>query len=229
VDNSQEQEEENPNKWNSEDYAWIAEWDYVLDGVTDTIDKFNRTRKGRGKDHATAIMEYFVNEWREMDIKPLDVYWITAQEEKGWIRSSQIEADLLGEEIPYSHRTTLFRLLDDLVKAEILQKKSVIEKTRRSSDKKQKTSVYYRMLVHEPNENHFQVMTREELLHSAIEYSKGYIKLRKLYMGAKEYLKSDGIEEKEIDKMLLEFYDFGKKKWEYDMFSRLNISKKQNI
>ena len=175
-------------------------WDHVIFVYYEMVDQFNRSRKGSGKEYFTILADYFIDEMYEMDIQTKDLFFETAVEDTGWIRSSKIEHDLLGE-IP--HRTTLFRLLADMVDAEILQKKIVVEKTSRSSGKKQKPSVYYRLLLHEPFVAHLQVMTHEELLPVAIQYYKGFRKYGELYLGAREYLKSKGFEDGNIDDFLL--------------------------
>jgi len=194
-------------------------WDYVVYPFMEMVDQFIRSRKGHGKEYFEIIAWYFMDEMYEMNIKPDDAFFETARDDTGWIRSSKIEHDLLGD-IP--HRTTLFRVLADMVDADILQKKIVVEKTSRSTDKKQKPSVYYRLLLHDPDEAHFQVMTREELLSAAKINYKGFKKYGELYLGAREYLKIDGFEDDEIDKILLECLDYLKEDGE-DLY-RVNLN-----
>jgi len=183
-------------------------WDYVVFAFMELADQFIRSRKGSGKEYFEILAWYFMDEMYEMNIRPDDAFFETARDDTGWIRSSKIEHDLLRE-IP--HRTTLFRLLADMVDADILQKKVVVEKTSKSTDKKQKPSVYYRLLLHEPDEAHLQVMTYKELISAAKMYYKGFKKYGELYLGAKEYLKSDGFDEKDIDEILLDQLSWWKK------------------
>jgi hypothetical protein len=177
-------------------------WDSVIPLFYEMVDQFIRSRKGRGKEYFEILAHYFIDEMYEMNIRIDDVCFETASEDAGWIRSSKIEHDLLGE-IP--HRTTLFRLLADMVDAEILQKKIVVEKLSRSSDKKQKPSVYYRLLLHESFVSHLHVMTHAELLPVAIKYYKGFKKYGELYLGAKEWAIAEGIAEEDIDVYLREW------------------------
>lgn len=180
-------------------------WDHIIYPFSDMTEKFTQSRKGRGKEYFGIITWYFMDEMYEMNIEIDDAYWESARDDKGWIKSSKIEHDLMGA-IP--HRTTLFRLLADMVKAEILQKKVVVEKTSRSSDKKQKPSVYYRLLLHEPWISHLHVMTHDELLRAAIKYYKGFNKYGELYLGAREYLKLDGFHKDDIDDILMESLEY---------------------
>ena len=175
-------------------------WDHLIPSFEIMMGQFIRSRKGKGKEYFEILAWYFMDEMYDMDMRPRDAVWMTARKNRGWIRSSKIEDDL-SEVIP--HRTSLFRLLADMVDAKILQKKEVIEKKMRSSTTKKKPSVYYRMLLHDPLEAHLQVMTHEELLPVAITYHRGFKKYGELYLGAREYLKLDGYEDDEIDKVLL--------------------------
>lgn len=176
-------------------------WDATIPIFWEMTDRFIRSRKGHGKEYFEILAWYFMDEMYEMNIRWEDAFFETAREDTGWIRSSKLEHDLHGE-IP--HRTTLFRLLADMVDAEILQKKVVVEKKSRSSNKKQKPNVYYRLLLHEPDVSHFHVMTHEELLPIAIKYYKGFKKYGELYLGAKEFLKSEGLDEEDPEEFLLD-------------------------
>lgn|GEM_PF-2247876 len=176
-------------------------WDGIIPLFIETVDRFSRSRKGPGKEYFEILAWYFMDEMYEMNLDMDDVCFETAKEDTGWIRSSKIEHDLIRV-IP--HRTTIFRLLVDMVDADILQKRVVVEKSSRSANNKQKPSVYYRLLVHEPEVTHLQVMTHEELLQTAIVYYKGFKKYGELYLGAREYLKHNGFDEKNIDDFLLD-------------------------
>jgi hypothetical protein len=195
-------------------------WDHLIPSFEIMMGQFIRSRKGKGKEYFEILAWYFMDEMYDMNMKPSDAVWETARKNRGWIRSSKIEHDL-SEAIP--HRTSLFRLLADMVDAEILQKKLIIEKKLRSSAKKKKASVYYRMLLHDPFTAHLQVMTHEELLPTAIAYYEGFKKYGELYLGARRYLKLDGFEDTEIDEILLGCLDY-RKEYEGEELYRINLN-----
>ena len=179
-------------------------WDGIIPIFWDMMDKFIISRKGVGKQYFEILAWYFMDEIYEMNIQINDVFFETANDDAGWIRSSKIEHDLFDKnKIP--HRTTLFRILADMVDADILQKRNIVEKTARSTKEKQKLSVYYRLLLHEPMSAHLQVMTHEELLRNALLYYKGFEKYGELYLAAKEMLKSEGLKDDEVDSFLKDY------------------------
>lgn len=196
------------------------DWDILIPELEIMMGQFIQSRKGKGKKYFEILTWYFMDEMYEMDMMPDDAFWGTARKNRGWIRSSKIEHDL-SELIP--HRTSLFRMLADMVDAQILQKKVVVEKKLRSSATKKKPSVFYRMLLHDPFETHLQVMSHEELLPLAIRYYKAFKKYGELYLGAREYLKTDGFEEEEIDKALLSCLN-PRKKYEGKELYRINLN-----
>ena len=179
------------------------QWDSAISCFMDMGEKFSRSRKGKGKEYFDTLAWYFMNEMYEMNLQIGDLFLGTAADDTGWIRSSKIEHDL-AKDIP--HRTSLYRLLADMVEAEMLQKKVEIEKGPRSASSKKKGNVYYRMLLHEPTEAHFQLMTRDELLQETVKWYRAFKKYGELYLGAREGLKSTGIKDENIDDYLLEFF-----------------------
>jgi hypothetical protein len=194
-------------------------WDRVITSFRFMVNKFIKSRKGVGKKNFEAIAWYFMDHMYEMNISTDDAYFETAKYDIGWIRSSKIERDLRAD-IP--NRTTFFRLLADMVDAEILQKLDIVEKNSRSSAKKTKASVYYRLLLHEPEVAHLQVMTYEELLPAAIAYYKGFRKYGELYLGAREYLKSEGHNDDGDD---IDYFLLNNSPWwrEYDEWDQYRI------
>jgi hypothetical protein len=173
-------------------------WDYLLCEGARIFESFIKTRKGQGKEYVSAIGFYFID--KMVDIENFDdIFFETASDDVGWIRSSQIERDLI-KQIPTMPRTTLYRLLNEMVEFEILQKKSLVENYKRTSNAKQKKNTYYRLLLHDPFVAHFQMMDRDELIKTAIYFRSGFLKFGELYLGAKEFFRYYGIDD--IDNFL---------------------------
>jgi len=170
-------------------------WDYLLEEGERVFESFIKTRKGHGKEYVSAIGFYFIDQMVDIE-KFEDIFFETANDDVGWIRSSQIERDLI-KQIPSLPRTTLYRLLNEMVEFEILQKRELVEKYERTSKAKQKKNTYYRLLLHEPIVVHFQLMERDELIKTAMYFRNGFLKFGELFLGAKEFFKYYGIDDVE--------------------------------
>ena len=184
-------------------------WMLVDSFMDDVVANYIRSRKGHGKEYFTNLVFYFVQEMYEMNLDPYDIIYGTVNKELGWIRSNKIEHDAIKDKknihgfIP--HRTTLFRLLNDMVESKILQKKVIVEGYQRSSSNKQKANVYYRLLPPPVYEEHLQILSYEDLLPKAIRYYKAFKKYGELYLGARELLKfKDGIDDENIDQLFID-------------------------
>ena len=150
---------------------------------------FIKSRKGPGKEYAVSIERLLLGKLAESK-KYEDCFFRTASDDVGWLRSSEIE-HALKKQIP--HKTTLFRLLGDMVIAELVQQLNIYKPSSNSRGKSKKSNVYYRFLLHEPAVTHFQIMDREELLKSSILYYKAFRKYGELFLAAVEVFKSEGI------------------------------------
>ena len=150
---------------------------------------FIKSRKGPGKEYAVSIERLLLGKFAETK-KYKDCFFKTASVEVGWLRSSEIEHALIGQ-IP--HKTTLFRLLGDMVTAELIQQRTTHKPSPIPCGKSQKDHVYYRFLLHEPEVIHFQIMDQEELLKSSILYYQAFKKYGELFLATVEVFKSEGI------------------------------------
>ena len=161
--------------------------------LEDAFLRFCVNKTKRGTEFANIIIEYLFDLHNRIFIN--DTFVDTLPEEKicmeeGWTRSCQIEKALFHSgKIP--HRTTLFRLLNELTDYGILQKSEVIEQSSRSHSKKQKKSVYYRLVI-----DPYQLITsksREDLIEGFGCLFEAYIEANKQLLIAFDLLTEFGI------------------------------------
>lgn len=93
------------------------------------ISYFLRTRKRAGKRHAESIIDFLQNRLTD---------------NKGWVQVRDIDENLVkSKKIPEG--PALFRILADLTRYNIIERREEIIPSLRSKPNKQKSSVFYRM------------------------------------------------------------------------------------
>lgn len=94
------------------------------------ISYFMKTRKGAGKLHTQAIIDFLQ--------KQLSDY-------NGWVQARDLHEKLVRREKKIPEGPTLFRILADLTSYKVIERHEEIIPSSRSKPNKQKSSVFYRM------------------------------------------------------------------------------------